>query len=82
MDGDAHLRKRHARALAHAAADQFVHARLPELAGQRAVACAVPLEDAFGPDRAVLHLVEFELAGMAKVLKDVSIFIGNRDLHV
>ena len=59
-----------------------VHARLPELAGQRAVARAVALEDAFGLDRAVLHLVELELARVAKVLKDVSIFIGNRDLHV
>ena len=46
----------------------------PELTGQRAVARAVPLEDAFGPDRAVLHLVELELTGMAKVLKDVSHF--------
>ena len=59
-----------------------LHARLFELGCQGAVARFVALEDAFGLDGAVFHLVELELARAAKVLKDVPIFIGNRDLHV
>ena len=50
VDGHAHLRKRHTRALAHAAADQRIHARLFELGCQGAVARFVALEDAFGLD--------------------------------
>ena len=79
--GDAHLRKRHARSFAHAAANQRVYAQFPELPGQRAMPGAVALDDALGLNCAVLHVIELELTRVPEVLKDFSIIIGNRNTH-
>lgn len=81
VNGYALLRKRHARALAHAAANQRVHAQTFELAGQRAMPGAVSLDDARSANRAVFHIVEFKLPRVPEMLKDISIIIGNRDAH-
>ena len=81
VQADARLPERHLRAAADAAADQRIHAVGLQKARQRAMAAAVGIDDLRAPDRAVLHIVELELRGVAKVLEDAAVFIGDCNSH-
>ena len=67
---DVCLGQRVLRAHADAAADQRVHLRRFQEAGQRSVPAAVCGHDLFGDDLPVLYVVELELLRMAEMLKN------------
>ena len=71
-----------ASAASDAAADQRVDLLLVQQTGERAVADAVGADDLRGDDLAVLYGVNLELLRAAKVLKDLSVFIGHCDFHI
>ena len=79
---DARFGKRHLRAHADAAADQRVDLGFLQKACQQSVAAAVGIHDLRVDDAAVLHIVQLELLGVAEVLEDFSVLIGDRDSHV
>ena len=68
-------------AAADTAADQHLRAALPQEARQGPVSAAVGIHHPAGDKLAVLHLVKLELLRMAKVLKDLSVFVSNRNFH-
>ena len=78
---DVRVIQRDLRAHADAAADQRVNAQFFEQTSQRAVAAAGD-----GDDRAahfaVVDLVDLELLGVAKVLEDLAVFVGDCDFHM
>lgn len=68
-------------AAADAPADQRIHAALHQKAGQRPVAAAVGVHDLRPADLSVGDLIDLKGLGVAKVLKDLSVFISHCDFH-
>lgn len=66
---------------ADTAADQRVHMQRAQNARQRAVAAAVGIHHFRGNDVAVFHIVDLELLRVAKVLKNFSVFVSDRNSH-
>ena len=79
---DSRLRQRLLRAAADAAADERVHAVLHQEARQRAVAAAVGIDHFGGDDPVTVDLIDLELLGVAKVLEDLAVCVGNCNFHV
>lgn len=72
--------QRDLRAHADAAANQRIHALRGEETGERAMTAALRRDD--GTDHlAVLHFVDLELLGMAKVLENLTVFVSDCNLH-
>jgi len=69
-------------AAADAAADERVHAVLHQEARQRAVAAAIGVDHFGGDDPVTVDLIDLELLGVAKVLEDLAVFVGNCNFHV
>lgn len=68
-------------AAADAPADQRIHAALHQKAGQRPVAAAVGVHDLRPADLSVGDLIDLKGLGVAKVLKDLSVFISHCDFR-
>ena len=81
VEANPRLGQRVLRAHANAAADQRVHLRRFQEAGQRAMAAAVGGHNLFGDDLAVRYVVELKLLRMAEMLEDFSILISCCDSH-
>ena len=81
VNADAELPERVLRTAADAAADQLVHAVHHQKARQQAVAASGRVEHPAGDDLALLHLIELERGAMAEVLKDLTVLVGNCNLH-
>ena len=69
------------RTAADAAADQSVHAVLHQEACQCAVTAAVGIHNFRMEDLALRSLINLELLGMAEMLKNLAVFIGNCNFH-
>ena len=69
------------RTAADASANQSVHAVLHQEACQRAVTAAVGINNFRMSDFAVRSFIKLELFGMAEMLKDLTVFIGNCNFH-
>ena len=78
---DIGLRKRCLCAAANAAADQRIHTKLCQQAGQRTVTAAVRIHHLCMQQLAAGYLVQLKLLRVAKMLENLSVFIGNCDLH-
>ena len=68
-------------AAADAAADERVHAVLHQKACQCAVTAAVGVNDFRMSDFAVRSFIKLELFGVAEMLKNLTVFIGNCNFH-
>ena len=79
---DSRLGQRILRTHADAAADQCIRLGGFQESGQCAVTAAIGGDDLLRNYLAVLHIVELELLGVAKMLEDLSVFIGYRDSHI
>ena len=66
---------------ADASADQSVHTVLHQEACQCAVTTAIGVNDFRMSDFAVRSFIKLELFGMAEMLKDLTVFIGNCNFH-
>ena len=69
------------RTAADASANQSVHAVLHQEACQCAVTAAVGVNNFRMNDFAVRSLIKLELFGVAEMLKDLTVFIGNCNFH-
>lgn len=69
------------RTAADASANQSVHAVLHQEACQCAVTAAVGVNDFRMSDFAVHSFIKLELLGVAEMLKDLTVFIGNCNFH-
>ena len=69
------------RTAADASADQSVHAVLHQEACQCAVTAAVGINDFRMDDFAVRSFIKLELFGVAEMLKDLTVFLGNCNFH-
>ena len=78
---DIGLRKRCLCAAANAAADQRIHTELCQQAGQRTVTAAVRIHHLCMQQLAAGYLVQLKLLRVAKMLENLSVFIGNCDFH-
>lgn len=68
-------------AAADAAADQGVYALLHQKTCQCAVTTAICMDDFRGDDAAVRDIIELELLGVTKVLKNLTVLISDCDFH-
>lgn len=75
------LGQRRTCAAADAAADENIDSMLLKETGQRAVAAAIGVNDLGGEDLGALYLIDLKLLAMPEVLKNLSVFIGDRDVH-
>ena len=66
---------------ADAAANQGVDVFLLQEGGQSAVACAIAVKHMGLFDGSVLDGIDFELAGVAEVLENLSVVIGDCEFH-
>ena len=82
VEFDSRLSQSILRTHADAAADQRVRLRRFQKPGKSAMTAAVGRDDLLRDDFTILHIVEFELLGVAKMLEDISVFIGYRDSHI
>ena len=78
---DARLGQSCLRTAADASANQSVHAVLHQEACQCAVTAAVGINNFRMSDFAVRNFIKLELFGMAEMLKDLTVFIGNCNFH-
>ena len=69
------------RTAADASADQSVYTVLHQEACQCAVTTAIGVNDFRMSDFTVRSFIKFELFGMAEMLKDLTVFIGNCNFH-
>jgi len=69
------------RTAADASADQSVYAVLHQEACQCAVTAAVGVNDFLTDDFAVRSFIKLELFGVAEMLKNLTVFIGNCNFH-
>ena len=81
VESDARLGQSVSGAAADAAADEGLHAVLPQEARQGPVAAAVGVHHPAGDHRAVFHVVELELLRVAEVLEYLTVFISDCDFH-
>ena len=73
---DSRLCKGHLRAAADASANQNVGIQGKQKSSQSTVAAAVGVYHLGGKNFTVLYIVNFELPGMAEMLKDLTVFVG------
>ena len=78
---DARLGQCCLRTAADASADQSVYTVLHQESCQCAVAAAVGVNDFRMSDFTVRSFIQFELFGMAEMLKDLTVFIGNCNFY-
>ena len=78
---DARLGQSLLRTAADASANQSVYTVLHQEACQCAVTTAVGVNDFRMSDFTVRSFIKFELFGMAEMLKDLTVFIGNCNFH-
>ena len=78
---DARLGQCCLRTAADASADQSVYTVLHQEACQRAVTTAVGINDFRMDDFAVHSFIKLEMFGVAEMLKDLTVFIGNCNFH-
>ena len=71
----------HLRAHSDSAADQGISLRSLQESGQSAMAASVGINDLLTDDFSILNVIQLELFGMAEMLKNLSIVIGNGDSH-
>lgn len=81
VEFDARLGQGRLGAAADAATDQNIRPQRAEDAGQGAVAAAIGVHHLGGEDLPVLHIVDLKLLRVAKVLKDLSVFVSDRNSH-
>ena len=82
VEFDSRLSQSILRTHADAAADQRVRLRRFQKPGKSAVTAAVGGDNLLSYYSAILHIVELELLGVAKMLEDLSVFVSNCDSHV
>ena len=73
--------QRHLGTTADAAADQHIRFQRRQYASQSAVTAAVGIHNLCRQNLTILNIIDLELLGMTKVLKDISVFVSNRDSH-
>ena len=78
---DARLGQSCLRTAANASANQSVHTVLHQEACQCAVAAAVGINNFRMRDFAIRSFINLELFGMAEMLKNLTVFIGNCNFH-
>ena len=78
---DARFDQSRLRTAADTSANQSVHAVLHQESCQCAVTAAVGVNDFRMDDFAVRSFIKLELFGMAEMLKDLTVFIGNCNFH-
>lgn len=78
---DAHALERHLCAAANAAADHSICTLHQQEGSQRAMAAAHGIHNFGFDDFTVLNVVNFELGGVAEVLEDVIVIIGDCNAH-
>ena len=71
----------HLCAAADAAADQNIGIQCAQNTGQCAVTAAVGVHHLCGNHLAILYIINFELLGVAKMLENHTVFIGNCNSH-
>ena len=81
VEGNAHVSQRRLCSAADAAADQCGNSVLHQESGQCAVTAAIGVNDFRMSDFTVRSFIKFELFGMAEMLKDLTVFIGNCNFH-
>ena len=78
---DTRFGQRCLRSAADAAADQSVHTVLHQKARQGTMAAAVGINNFRMDDFAVRSFIKLELFGVAEMLKNLTVFIGNCNFH-
>ena len=78
---DTRFRQRCLGSAANAAANQRVHAVFRQKSGQSAVAAAIGIHHLGVYHLSIRHIVELKLFCVSKMLKNLSIFVGNCNLH-
>ena len=78
---DARFGQRCLRSAADAAADQRIHAVLHQKARQRAVTAAVGINNFRMNDLAIRSFIKLKLLGVAEMLENLTVFIGNCNFH-
>ena len=78
---DARFGQRCLRSAADASANQSVHTVLHQKACQCAMAAAVGVNDFRMNDLAIRSFIKLELLGMAEMLENLTVFIGNCNFH-
>ena len=73
--------QRHPRAHTNAAADQGLHFCRAEKTRQGSVSRSIRINNLRSLDRAVLHVIDFELLGPSEMLSHHFLFIGHCDSH-
>ena len=81
IDGDPSLVQRVDGTAADAAADERVDAALRQDTREGTVTGAVGAHDLRGDDLTLLHVIDLELLGLAKVLEDVAVIVRDRNPH-
>ncbi len=82
IQGDPRRLQGHFGAAADTAANQYVHFIIMEQLRQCAVTAAIGVQDALIDDAILLNVIHFELFAMAKMLKNLAVFIGYRNTHM
>ena len=75
------LSQRHLSAHADAATDQGISVNGLQETSEGTVAAAVGIHHLFIYDLPILHVIEFKLLRMTKVLKDFSVVVSDRNSH-
>ena len=66
----------------NAAADENIHLCISEEACERAMALPVGIHNLLIDHLTIFNIINFKLGGVAKMLKYISVFIGNCDSHL
>ena len=81
IDGDPSLVQRVDGTATDAAADERVDAALRQDTREGTVPGTVGAHDLRGDDLALLHVIDIELLGLAKLLEDVAVIVRDRNPH-
>lgn len=78
---DSRSSQRHLCAAANTSADQRIHVQCSKHAGQGTMTAAVGIYNFRRDNLSILNIIDLKLSGMAKMLKNFSVFIGNCNSH-
>ena len=78
---DACCCQRHLRAAADSAADEHIRIQSAQYTCQGTVTAAVGIYNSGGNHLSILYVIHFKLLGVAEMLENLSILIGNCDSH-
>ena len=73
--------QRHLRAAADSAADEHIRIQCGQYSCQSAMTASVGIYNGGGNHLAILYVIHLKLLGVAEVLENLSILIGNCDSH-